>query len=67
MHMTLVVGDNRQPFSRQPKQRSTSDAKKVLSRVYPKNNKGQLLVACSSNDIQTGSNTKRFDYIGEER
>ena len=56
MHMTPGVGKNRQPLYRQAKLRGTSGAEKYLSRVHLTSDKGQLLIAFSSNNILTVRN-----------
>ena len=59
MHMISVVGDNRQPLTCKSKQRATSGAEKSPSIVHPTSDKGQLLIACISNNIPTVCNMER--------
>ena len=53
MHMTLGVGDNRQPLSFQSNRRSTSGVEKYPPIIRPTSDKGQLLVVFSYNKIPT--------------
>ena len=57
--MTLGNVDKRHLLSRQPKQRASSDAGKMPSRVYLKSDKGQRLIACGSANIPTQLNKQR--------
>ena len=59
MHMESGLGDNRQPLYRQSNRQSTYGAEKSPSRVYPKSDKGKLLIACSSYNIPTVRNMER--------
>ena len=59
MHMESGLGDNRQPLYRQSNRQATYGAEKSPSRVYPKSDKGKLLIACSSYNIPTVRNMER--------
>ena len=62
MHIPLGVCENSQPLYRKAKQQETSGAEISLPRVHPTSDKGQLLIACSSNNIPTVCNME----IGKE-
>ena len=61
--MTSGVGDNGQPLSHQSKQRATSGAEKYPSRVHPTSYKGQLPIACSSNNIPVVHTMERVKEV----
>ena len=63
MHMISGVGDNRQPLTCKSKQRATSGAEKSPSIVHPTSDKGQLLIACISNNIPTVCNMERGEEV----